>query len=52
MSSRSWLIFLAAVAFLYTVIAIALGIFMLICGGRGHNAGIVAGGLFETHLRP
>jgi hypothetical protein len=45
-SSRPWLILLAVVAFLFTGIAIALGIFMLIYGGRAHTASVVAGGLF------
>jgi hypothetical protein len=45
-SSRSWLMFIIVAIFIYAALLVALGLYLLVTGGRLHNPGVVAWGIF------
>lgn len=49
-NSRSWVIFVAVVSFVYAGLVVVSGIFQLIQGARAHAAPLVASGLFALIL--
>jgi GYF domain 2 len=45
-NSRPWIMFIAVAMFIYSALAAALGLLLLVQGGRFHNSVTVAGGIF------
>ncbi len=45
-SSRPWIMFIVVAVFIYALLEAAGGLYLLVLGGRAHNPGIVAWGIF------